>query len=744
MGEVLERHLGSSKLGGLDVLDAVALPQRGAGGHVYFFTRGTDPNQVTALFDDIRFQTGVNGAAIVWSDANITPKTVSQPEPELLSGRNVIIATRNGEPVDTIMDWLTYHHDHFGLNGVVIFDRSPAAKNAQFRRALKKAVGNWAADLCVVLVETDRPLGDKDAPPEHHPISVNEAPGRDRMEVPKADPWTSPLSEASIYEIARQRFAAEARAVANIDLHDLLYAPGIETGRKQPVDPAMNPFDCAVGVPGQIVEIRSTHCYPWRVRKHMLPRYADHICVQFDKAKSRIRWCVAPGALRDAQVFKIRRVAKTKAAQELPAFRCMAIRHPVTQSSKIVPKTSLVEDNRLLSVAKNVFQFKPVRAPKVKFDGGADADLRTAIVTTMKNEGPFILEWLAYHQAIGVQDFLIYTNDCTDGTAEMFDLLQSKGIVQHRENPFRELELKPQHAALQAAEDEKIISDADWVICMDVDEFLNIKVGDGRLKDLYAAVGDANMISCTWRLFGNSDLHRYTDDHTIGMFTRCAHEFSPKPHQAWGFKTLYRNNGIFKKMGVHRPKGLRPQIWDRINWVNGSGQPIPKSEYRNSWRSTSATYGYDLVSLNHYAVRNAESFLVKRDRGRVNHVERDQGLAYWFRMNNNATVDTSIQKRIPMMEKKLAKLMADPEIRAQHLRCVAAHTSKIAELKSKQDQMDLFNELTSPRMEQLSRMHAFFGANVFLGGPKSVPDDIVWGDHPKGFQFTVERTETQH
>ena len=29
-------------------------------------------------------------------------------------------------------------------------------------------------------------------------------------------------------------------------------------------------------------------------------------------------------------------------------------------------------------------------------------------------------------------------------------------------------------------------------------------------------------------------------------------------------------------------------------------------------------YGYDLVQLNHYAVRSAESFLVKRDRGRVN------------------------------------------------------------------------------------------------------------------------------
>ncbi len=34
----------------------------------------------------------------------------------------------------------------------------------------------------------------------------------------------------------------------------------------------------------------------------------------------------------------------------------------------------------------------------------------------MKNEGPYIVEWIAYHRAIGVDNFLIYTNGCEDGT----------------------------------------------------------------------------------------------------------------------------------------------------------------------------------------------------------------------------------------------------------------------------------------------------------------------------------------
>ncbi|MGB0799487.1 MAG: glycosyltransferase family 2 protein, partial [Planktomarina sp.] len=34
----------------------------------------------------------------------------------------------------------------------------------------------------------------------------------------------------------------------------------------------------------------------------------------------------------------------------------------------------------------------------------------------MRNEGPFIVEWVAHMRHIGVADLLVYTNDCDDGT----------------------------------------------------------------------------------------------------------------------------------------------------------------------------------------------------------------------------------------------------------------------------------------------------------------------------------------
>ena len=43
-----------------------------------------------------------------------------------------------------------------------------------------------------------------------------------------------------------------------------------------------------------------------------------------------------------------------------------------------------------------------------------------SIVTMAKDEG-HVLEWVAHHHVLGFTDILAYTNDCTDGTDEMFD-----------------------------------------------------------------------------------------------------------------------------------------------------------------------------------------------------------------------------------------------------------------------------------------------------------------------------------
>jgi hypothetical protein len=739
------RRLQAQTVAGRVVLDAVAVDADQA---VVVFTAGTaiDGLGVTAPAQ-VTEQRSISEAPVLMVEGSDPLKLevdgkskrvkLSKVEHDLFEGLNTGLAMRNGESAQIVADWLSFHVQHHGLQAALIVDQAEPKSDPKFVNKLKKKAKRIDGLRVLVVVDADVPLGAADLGPEAHPMNVPTAPGKDRMDAPKPDPWRAPLGNLQIFELMKHRFLAKARAVMNIEVHDLL-APA-----KGP-----NVFDRAVASTSGMVVLAGKQAFPWRVRKDEDPTFGDHICLQFDSSDHRRRWCVAPSVAPDDAVWRLVRVVGcTPQPTEAALFyRCMSLRHPTENVSAIVPKTSLIKDAGLIALSQDYFDHNPVLPPKEKLETseGARTD-KTTIVTTMKNEGPFILEWLAYHRAIGVDQFLVYTNDCDDGTDDMFDLLQAKGIVQHRQNRFREMDLKPQHAALQDAEKEPQIQNADWVICMDVDEYINIHTGDGTLRSLFKAVPDANMISMTWRLFGNGDIHEFRDEPLLAQFTRCARQAANKPHQAWGFKTLFRTLGIFKKLGVHRPKGLKPQLHDKIAWVNGSGQRLPQDMYRNAWRSTTDTYGYDLVSLNHYAVRSAESFLVKRDRGRVNHVDRDQGLAYWFRMNNNEEEDRSIQRMLPAMQVELDKMMADPELAAMHAHCVNAHKAKIEALKATENYANFYKDLTGHRLEKLARMHAHFGANVFLSGPDAIPDEVVNIDTPApDYFFTVEKTETAH
>ncbi len=655
-------------------------------------------------------------------------------EVDLFAGLNCAIVLRNGEGAAIVADWLRNHARLHGLQGAVIVDRAGPQEDETFSRRLERALQKSAADglEALVILSSDVPLGRKGLGPEAHPFNAPDAPGKDRMARPQPDAWAAPFAEPVLFELIRCQFLASARAVLNIEAHDLL----------RPPIPA-SVFDLAVASDVGVVPLIGERIYPWSLRKGKRAGFGDHICRRFDSRPANPRWCLAPGKLDPAANWQHIRVGGVTPTHDPIVYdRCMALRHPGRKISKIVPKASLIENEALIARAKRDFGAAPLRAPTVT-SGADQTGNRTVIVTTMKNEGPFILEWLAYHRAIGVADFLIYTNDCTDGTDDMLQLLDRHGIVQHRENPFRTSGQKPQHAALAAADDEPLINEANWAVCIDVDEFINIHAGAGRLDDLFAATKGANLISMTWRLFGNSDLHDYVDRPIIEQFTRSAPEVMRKPHQAWGFKTLFRNIGLFKKLGVHRPKGLRPQLVDEIVWLNGSGKPLPKSMYRNAWRSTSATYGYDLVTLNHYAVRSAESFLVKRDRGRVNHVDRDQGSNYWFRMNNNYEENRSIQRMIPIVQAEMDRLLALDGVAAAHAHSVARHRTKISELKARDDYAAFYAELTSARMQTLSRLHYIFGRETYTAGPEVIPDEVVRLDHPKGFFFRPGRTSAQ-
>lgn len=599
----------------------------------------------------------------------------------LLAGRRVVMASRRGETPEAAADWLDWHRRSCAASGALIHLPDGCEDVARFQTALTRL----ARDLPIVLVEGGRGVG--------------------------------------VPERLRRAYLAKAEAVLSLGLCDLVFGEG-----------GASPFERAIKLNGAVLELRGMPVFPWRLRQGKPARHGDHVAVRSGQEARLIGWCAAPQSCPDAAVWHLGHIEGMPVADDppMPFIRAMGVARPGVPVGQLVPKGELIEDPDLVRRLAGGFGERP----STRQTRGAAPGDRVTIVTAMKNEGPFILDWIAHHRACGVERFLVYTNECSDGTEGLLDALSEAGVVR-RDNPYRETGGVPQHAAFRAAAEEPLVTEAGWLLTLDVDEYLNIHVGDGRVCDLLGAVETPGAISMPWRLFGNADRHRFEDRPVTEQFPLAAADYAPRPMQAWAFKTLYRNDGAFDRLGVHRPKGLSPGRAGSLVWVDGSGRPFPERLWQSGWRMTLDTWGYDLVAVNHYAVRSAESFLVKRDRGRVNHVTSEQGTAYWFRMNHNVMEETSIRRLDARVAAERDRLRRLPGVTEAHEAAVAWHRARIETLKRKPDFAALYAEITGPRLEKLSRMTPNFGAHVFYRGPDVIPDAIVARDPGKSFYFTV-------
>ena len=325
------------------------------------------------------------------------------------------------------------------------------------------------------------------------------------------------------------------------------------------------------------------------------------------------------------------------------------------------------------------------------------------IIACMKREAPYILEWLAYHRAIGVENFLIYSNDSEDGTVQMLDRLHKMGIITHRRNDGWTGN-SPQTHALALAADEPLLQEARWVAHIDVDEFINIRCGNGTLEDLFARVPQAHQIAMTWRLFGNNGVMGISGDFVTREFAACAPKYCPKPHTAWGFKTLFRNNGAYARLSCHRPTALVEGKEALINWVNGSGEDVTSTLSERGWRSTRKTIGYDLVQLNHYALRSLDAFLIKRERGRALHMARRVGLAYWVRSDWNLCRDLTIRRNHPRMLMEYERFQADRILARYHAQGFDWHRGRAAYLRSLPTYETLYRQVADLRLNAYERI----------------------------------------
>jgi hypothetical protein len=326
---------------------------------------------------------------------------------------------------------------------------------------------------------------------------------------------------------------------------------------------------------------------------------------------------------------------------------------------------------------------KPTRAPLSRLKP-VSRHGKVMAVSMMKDEAPYLLEWVAHHLAVGFTDILVYTNDCTDGTVEMLKRLEELGLATHRENVIPPGQ-KPQPSALNHAQDEPLVAEADWLLVFDADEFLCVNHPSGRLEGMLDdAVGlGANGIVITWRIFGSSGRVDWSRAPVTEQYTRAA---PPLWNKGWGVKTLFRYDPAHWKLGIHRPsirnKWLETDFPDSVRWLNGAGRPMEDYFKFRGWRSIRRTIGYDWAQMNHYAVKSVEAYAVRKFRGNVNNKKDKYNADYWALQDRNEVEDRAILRHAPERARIMEALLADPVLSALHEAALERVEARLAEFRA--------------------------------------------------------------
>lgn len=296
---------------------------------------------------------------------------------------------------------------------------------------------------------------------------------------------------------------------------------------------------------------------------------------------------------------------------------------------------------------------------------------RVTEVAFTKNEGRFLLEWIAYHRVIGVDDFLVFTNDCEDESPALLDRLQEMGVAIHVANRLEPGE-QAQNKALQAARDHPVVTAADYVLQIDPDEFLCIKAGAGHIADLIATAPHADIIAVQMRFFGDSGLPRLSDGLVIEQLTQASHEDFLKNDIV---KSLARTGGPFNRITANHMPSFTRSLGHHPRIFNGGGVEVPEGTYGGDrFRNMPEAFrSMKNAQLNHYAVRTLADYRAKKYRGTAANNDKKLNRAYWTDRNRNEVSDTTIAPYIPATRAQMAQWLADPVLAYLNQRCFEAY-----------------------------------------------------------------------
>jgi hypothetical protein len=258
-----------------------------------------------------------------------------------------------------------------------------------------------------------------------------------------------------------------------------------------------------------------------------------------------------------------------------------------------------------------------------------------ALLATVRNEGPYLLDWLAHHRAAGFEHAVIYSNDNDDGSDDLLGLLADHGEITWVRNdlgPAARSQWKAYGHAFKCLPD---LLDFRWTMVLDLDEYVGFRT------DLFGSIGDlagwheyhhTDAVALRWLNFASGRLDRWHDAPSTRRFTRREPEVSKL------FKSLVRSN-LFWHSHAHFPF---PTMDQPFSYRLEDGAPCHHMAKLRGIAGPEDAVSADTAWVAHHVYRSAGEALVKAARGDCTWNQGDRA--------EEARLDTIVKRFVAMAD----------------------------------------------------------------------------------------------
>ncbi|MBR4153677.1 MAG: glycosyltransferase family 2 protein [Selenomonadaceae bacterium] len=253
-----------------------------------------------------------------------------------------------------------------------------------------------------------------------------------------------------------------------------------------------------------------------------------------------------------------------------------------------------------------------------------------SVVAILKNEAPYLKEWLDYHLLAGVDHFYLYDNESPDNQAEVAKPYVEAGLVDYFRAPGKVMQIFVYNDAVK-----RFKFQSRYMAFIDGDEFIYPKTNQGIadvVEEILLPNENAAALAVNWQIFGSNNLE--TADYSRGVlerFTRRApSDWTPDGYGNAHVKTILNPRKVDFLYNPHF--AVYFEEFYAVNEIGG----VVKGPFNNP-------VTVDRIAINHYYIKSREEYAKKTQRGRAD-VDFAMNAKNFDKKDHNEEFDDGILK----------------------------------------------------------------------------------------------------